>query len=149
LFSLTVFSLSFYFYFYPNPNPSIQSILFFLLSSYIKSNSVEIVERAARALDLLEDIEIIKGFFNESLPRALSEGIIGTSSTSSSGTTATTSGGGSGGELDVNFFSMIRLDGDLYQSTIESLHYLYPLLSVGGYVVVDDFTDWKVCVCFN
>jgi hypothetical protein len=99
-------------------------------------------------LDLSEDIEIIKGFFNESLPRALTEGIISTS-TSSTSSSGTTTNGGSGGELDVNFFSMIRLDGDLYQSTIESLHYLYPLLSVGGYVVVDDFTDWKVCVCFN
>ena len=37
------------------------------------------------------------------------------------------------------------LDGDLYQSTLESLHYLYPFLSVGGHVVVDDFTDWEGC----
>lgn len=31
------------------------------------------------------------------------------------------------------------------QSTIESLHYLYPLLQVGGHVVIDDFTDWRGC----
>lgn len=36
-------------------------------------------------------------------------------------------------------FAVIRLDGDLYQSTIEALENLYPKLSVGGYCIIDDY----------
>lgn len=36
-------------------------------------------------------------------------------------------------------WSMIRLDGDMYASTIDALTNLYPRLSVGGFLVIDDF----------
>jgi O-methyltransferase len=36
-------------------------------------------------------------------------------------------------------FSLIRLDGDMYESTMDSLNNLYPKLSSGGYVIIDDF----------
>lgn len=36
-------------------------------------------------------------------------------------------------------WSVVRLDGDLYESTIDGLRHLYPQLSVGGYLIVDDF----------
>jgi O-methyltransferase len=35
--------------------------------------------------------------------------------------------------------AIMRLDGDLYESTMDSLKHLYPKLSVGGYVIVDDY----------
>jgi O-methyltransferase len=35
--------------------------------------------------------------------------------------------------------ALLRLDGDMYSSTIESLEPLYPKLSPGGYVIVDDY----------
>ncbi|MGI8412545.1 MAG: TylF/MycF/NovP-related O-methyltransferase [Solirubrobacteraceae bacterium] len=35
-------------------------------------------------------------------------------------------------------WAIIRLDGDMYESTMEALEALYPQLSVGGYVIVDD-----------
>lgn len=35
--------------------------------------------------------------------------------------------------------AVLRLDGDMYQSTMEALEALYPKLSVGGYVIIDDF----------
>jgi len=35
-------------------------------------------------------------------------------------------------------WALIRLDGDMYESTIQALDALYPQLSVGGYVIVDD-----------
>jgi len=35
--------------------------------------------------------------------------------------------------------AIMRLDGDLYESTMDSLKSLYPKLSVGGYVIVDDY----------
>ncbi len=36
--------------------------------------------------------------------------------------------------------SVMRLDGDLYQSTIEALNSLYPKLSEGGYCIIDDYS---------
>jgi hypothetical protein len=35
--------------------------------------------------------------------------------------------------------AIIRLDGDMYESTMEGLKYLYPKLSAGGFVIVDDY----------
>ncbi|GAA4422389.1 TylF/MycF family methyltransferase [Actinokineospora soli] len=35
--------------------------------------------------------------------------------------------------------AVLRLDGDLYESTMDALVNLYPKLSVGGYVIVDDY----------
>lgn len=36
-------------------------------------------------------------------------------------------------------WAVIRLDGDLYESTIDALESLYPRLSPGGYLIVDDY----------
>lgn len=41
--------------------------------------------------------------------------------------------------------AVLRLDGDMYESTIVALHSLYPKLSVGGYVIVDDYLNLKAC----
>jgi hypothetical protein len=38
-------------------------------------------------------------------------------------------------------WAVIRLDGDLYESTWDGLENLYPSLAVGGYVIVDDAGD--------
>jgi O-methyltransferase len=35
--------------------------------------------------------------------------------------------------------ALLRLDGDLYESTYVALEYLYPKVSGGGFVIVDDF----------
>ncbi|HWY90136.1 MAG TPA: TylF/MycF/NovP-related O-methyltransferase [Solirubrobacteraceae bacterium] len=35
--------------------------------------------------------------------------------------------------------ALVRLDGDLYESTIDAITALYPKLSVGGYLIVDDY----------
>lgn len=36
-------------------------------------------------------------------------------------------------------FALIRLDGDYYESTRDAIKYLYPRLSNGGYVIIDDY----------
>ena len=59
----------------------------------------------------------LKDFFNESLPLAISN-------------------------KQFKCFAVLRLDGDIYESTWQSLTYLYPYLNVGGIIIVDDFTDW-------
>lgn len=44
----------------------------------------------------------------------------------------------------VKQLSILRLDSDLYSSTMESLVPLYPLLQPGGYCIID---DWNVPMC--
>lgn len=83
-------------------------------------NSLSLVKSYFNTLGLLDhNLVFLEGFFNETLPSVKNSGR--------------------------NSFSVIRFDGDLYESTIESFYYLYPLLSVGGYVIVDDYTDWIGC----
>jgi hypothetical protein len=36
-------------------------------------------------------------------------------------------------------WAILRLDGDMYESTMEVLEHLYPDLSPGGYVIFDDY----------
>ncbi len=42
-------------------------------------------------------------------------------------------------------FAVLRLDGDMYESTIQAFEALYPRLSVGGYLIVDDFHVVRSC----
>ncbi len=35
--------------------------------------------------------------------------------------------------------SLLRLDGDMYESTIDVLKYLYSKLSIGGFIIIDDY----------
>jgi O-methyltransferase len=39
----------------------------------------------------------------------------------------------------IDQLSLLRLDGDMYSSTMDALRSLYPKLSVGGYVIIDDY----------
>jgi O-methyltransferase len=36
-------------------------------------------------------------------------------------------------------WSLVRLDGDMYESTMDALTHLYPNLSTGGWLIVDDY----------
>ena len=63
-------------------------------------------------------VEFLVGYFKDSLPVAIKEN-------------------------KFKCFSVLRLDGDIYESTWQSLEYLYPYLNVGGVVIVDDFSDWE------
>jgi O-methyltransferase/8-demethyl-8-(2,3-dimethoxy-alpha-L-rhamnosyl)tetracenomycin-C 4'-O-methyltransferase len=47
--------------------------------------------------------------------------------------------------LDAGPFSMIRLDGDLYESTYIALDALYPKLSPGGVIILDDVNMLPPC----
>jgi O-methyltransferase len=35
--------------------------------------------------------------------------------------------------------AVLRLDGDMYESTLDALTHLYPKLSQGGYAIIDDY----------
>ena len=47
--------------------------------------------------------------------------------------------------LDVGPFALIRLDGDLYESTYVALKTLYPNVSPGGFVIIDDYGAVPSC----
>src|SRR5690606_27584476 len=79
--------------------------------------SKEQVENNFKLFDLFDDnIKFIEGWFNETLPLA-----------------------------PVEKLALLRLDGDLYESTFLALNYLYPKLSVGGFVIIDDFNAFEFC----
>ena len=42
-------------------------------------------------------------------------------------------------------WSVVRLDGDLYESTMDALNNLYDGLSVGGFLIVDDYGAVEAC----
>ena len=41
--------------------------------------------------------------------------------------------------------AVLRLDGDLYESTMDTLTHLYPKVSAGGFVIVDDHGAFPPC----
>ena len=45
----------------------------------------------------------------------------------------------------IDCIALLRLDGDLYESTIQALDALYPRLSVGGFCIIDDYHAMDVC----
>ncbi|MDH3707751.1 MAG: TylF/MycF family methyltransferase [Acidimicrobiia bacterium] len=48
-------------------------------------------------------------------------------------------------EAPIDQIALLRLDGDLYQSTMDALGALYPKVATGGYVIVDDYLAWEGC----
>jgi O-methyltransferase len=45
----------------------------------------------------------------------------------------------------IDRLAVLRLDGDLYQSTMDALVALEPKVSPGGFVIVDDYGGWESC----
>ena len=42
----------------------------------------------------------------------------------------------------VQQFALLRLDGDMYESTIDVLYHFYDKLSIGGYLIMDDWVGF-------
>lgn len=79
--------------------------------------SVEQVKANFAKYGLLDErVRFLKGWFRDTLPTA-----------------------------PIEKLAVIRLDGDLYESTIQALDALYPKLSAGGYVIVDDYGAIEAC----
>ncbi len=45
----------------------------------------------------------------------------------------------------INQLAVLRLDGDMYESTMDAITALYPKVSPGGYVIVDDYHSVPAC----
>lgn len=79
--------------------------------------SIEQVQENFLKFDLLDDqVVFLKGWFRDTMPRVPAEKL-----------------------------AVIRLDGDMYESTIDPLRHLYDRLSVGGWVIVDDYDTVPAC----
>jgi len=87
----------------------------------VKKNYLEVGEEetceALRqfGLDKSENIKVVKGWFEESLPKV---------------------------KKDIGSIGILRLDADLYEPTKYCLDELFPMVSKGGIVIIDDYKNW-------
>ncbi len=73
--------------------------------------SLEQVKRNFEAFGMLDDrVRFLEGWFRDTLPTA-----------------------------PIRSLSILRMDGDMYESTMDALVNLYPKLSPGGFAIVDDY----------
>jgi len=79
--------------------------------------SLERVQENFRRYGLLDQqVQFLKGWFRDTLPAA-----------------------------PIERLAILRLDGDLYESTIQALSALYHKVSTGGFVIVDDYGNVAAC----
>ncbi len=79
--------------------------------------SLEEVQANFARYDLLDDqVRFLKGWFKDTLPTAPMQQV-----------------------------AVMRLDGDMYESTMDSLKSIYPKLSVGGYAIIDEYYHLVAC----
>jgi O-methyltransferase len=79
--------------------------------------SLAVVQDNFRRYGLLDDqVVFVEGLFSKTLPT-----------------------------LDAGPFALVRLDGDLYESTYIALQCLYPKLSPGGFLIIDDYGVVNAC----
>lgn len=76
----------------------------------------QVQENFARYGLLDERVRFLKGWFRDTLPTA-----------------------------PIQQLAVLRVDADLYESTMDSLKYLYPRLAVGGFAIIDDYSDIPAC----
>lgn len=79
--------------------------------------SLEEVQKNFLDYGLLDkNVNFLKGWFKDTLPHA-----------------------------PIEKLAVLRLDGDYYESTMDALVHLYPKLSIGGYIIIDDYGHFPAC----
>lgn len=96
----------------PAPNPQIAADAGDQHHLYTElAISMEEVRSNFEKYGLLDDqVRFLKGWFSETLPHA-----------------------------PITSLAVLRLDGDMYESTMDALTHLYDKVSPGGFIIVDDF----------
>lgn len=84
--------------------------------AYLRASLEEVRRNFARFGLLDERVRFLPGWFAQSLPAA-----------------------------PIDKLAVLRLDGDYYSSTRDALQALYPKVSPGGHVIVDDYGTWEPC----
>jgi len=83
-------------------------------------NSLEAVTANFRKHGLLDDnVNLVPGWFKDTLPAYKNK---------------------------IEKIALLRVDGDLYESTFQILEHLYDLVAVGGVIILD---DWKISIARN
>lgn len=86
--------------------------------SYAFTGGVEAVkDNFARCGVLDDNVHFVEGFFNDTLPTLRRP----------------------------RQLALLRMDGDMYSSTMDILTNLYDRVVVGGYVIIDDYGHWPQC----
>lgn len=101
----------------PNPNkyPADRGSTFYTVD-FLRVSQAEVRNNFARYGLLDDKVQFLEGWFKDTLPNAPVEQI-----------------------------ALFRLDGDLYESTWDALTNLYPKVSRGGYIVIDDYYAVPAC----
>lgn len=76
------------------------------------------VEQSASHLGLTPWVQLVQGWFEESLPVTKDR---------------------------IGAIALLRLDGDWYESTLVALEHLFDQVSPGGFIVIDDYHSWEGC----
>jgi hypothetical protein len=101
----------------PNPSKYPQDAGLHLEQYRELAVSMDDVQRNFERYELFDDqVRFLKGWFRDSLPTA-----------------------------PIETLAVLRLDGDLYESTMDALTNLYGRVSRGGYVIVDDYGSIAAC----
>ncbi len=100
------------------PRPSVEADRDYDLSGYrVLAVSLEEVQAAFQRFSMLDgQVKFLKGWFKDTLPTA-----------------------------PVSRLAILRMDGDLYESTRDILNSLYRKVSPGGFVIVDDYHVLPPC----
>lgn len=98
------------------PSPDKSKDTFGWRAGDMSASLEEVKSNFARYGLLDHQVVFLQGFFNQTLPAA-----------------------------PVESLSILRVDADLYESTMDVLTNLYPKLSVGGYAVFDDYQNLPDC----
>jgi len=85
-------------------------------SSYLGVSMDDVQRNFARYGLLDSQVQFLPGWFKDTLPAA-----------------------------PVSQIAVLRIDGDMYESTIQALHCLYDKVSAGGFVIIDDYGALAGC----
>jgi hypothetical protein len=107
-----------------NPDDDeLHALIFLMKNMFLKSarpgvtKGLDAVKSNVARYGLLDDqIQFLQGWFSETIPHA-----------------------------PISALSVLRLDGDTYPSTMDGLELCFPKLSVGGFVIVDDYYSLASC----
>ncbi len=80
--------------------------------NYLEVSELIVAENFKAAGVLDPNVIFVKGFFNDTMPEVAKM---------------------------TESLAIMRLDGDMYESTVDVLYHLYEKLSIGGYVIMDDW----------
>ena len=94
----------------PNPKYPVDEKDIHSTIDFLRVSLPEVEHNLKKYFIDIDKVNLVKGWFNETLPT-----------------------------LPVTAISILRLDGDMYSSTMDAMNALYEKVSIGGIVIIDDY----------